>query len=210
MWHAAEDFSDQNTSDPSVPSPASASLQAWQERFVTPNPWFLGQGEWTESGRKKPIERASEEKNGELLLKWLAFGLCCSCSVSKLNSYSVVQVQLFAASWTASHQASCVSPSPEVCLVSCSMSWWCHPTISSSVTPTSLSLNLPSIKVFASESALCIWWSKYYINYIYMCVCVNIYIYIYNIKWFVLCFIIFIHNIIMYIYIYIYMYIHNI
>ena len=31
----------------------------------------------------------------------------------------------------------CPSPSPGVCSNSCSLSWWCHPTISSSVTPSS-------------------------------------------------------------------------
>ena len=30
-----------------------------------------------------------------------------------------------------------LSPSPGVCLNSCSLSWWCHPTISSSVVPFS-------------------------------------------------------------------------
>ena len=32
---------------------------------------------------------------------------------------------------------SCASPSPRVCLNSCPLSWWYHPTISSSVTPLS-------------------------------------------------------------------------
>ena len=31
----------------------------------------------------------------------------------------------------------CPSPSPGVCSISCPLSWWCHPTISSSVTPFS-------------------------------------------------------------------------
>ena len=29
----------------------------------------------------------------------------------------------------------CPSPSPKVCLNSCPLSWWCHPTISSSIIP---------------------------------------------------------------------------
>ena len=36
----------------------------------------------------------------------------------------------------------CPSLSPEVCSNSCPLSWWCHPNISSSVTPSPLSLNL--------------------------------------------------------------------
>ena len=40
------------------------------------------------------------------------------------------RVQLFATPWTAAHQA---SPPPRACSNSCLLSWWCHPTISSSV-----------------------------------------------------------------------------
>ena len=35
----------------------------------------------------------------------------------------------------------CPSPFPRVCLNSCPLSWWCHPTISSSVTPFSSCLH---------------------------------------------------------------------
>ena len=42
-----------------------------------------------------------------------------------------------------------------------SLSWWCHPTISSSIVPSPPTLNLPSIRVFSNESALCIRWPKY-------------------------------------------------
>ena len=37
------------------------------------------------------------------------------------------------------------------------LSWWCHPTISSSVIPF-----FSSIRVFPNESALCIRWPKYW------------------------------------------------
>ena len=37
---------------------------------------------------------------------------------------------------------SCPSLSPRVCSNSCSLSWWCHPTMSSSVTSSPLALNL--------------------------------------------------------------------
>ena len=46
----------------------------------------------------------------------------------KVVSYSVTP-------WTAAHQASCPSLSPRVCSNSCPLSQWCHPTITSSVTP---------------------------------------------------------------------------
>ena len=44
-----------------------------------------------------------------------------------------------------------------VCLNSCTLSQWCHPTISSSVTPfSSCPQSFPVIRVFSGESALCI------------------------------------------------------
>ena len=39
--------------------------------------------------------------------------------------------------WTAACQVPCPSPSPRVCSSSCPLSLWCHPTISSFVTPFS-------------------------------------------------------------------------
>ena len=44
----------------------------------------------------------------------------------------------------------CPSLSHRVCSNSCSLSWWCHPTISSSA------LNLSSLRVLFNESTLCI------------------------------------------------------
>ena len=49
----------------------------------------------------------------------------------------VSHVLLFATPWTAAHQASCPSLTPRACSNSCPLSWWCHPTISSSVAPLS-------------------------------------------------------------------------
>ena len=54
----------------------------------------------------------------------------------------------------------CPSPSPEVCSNSCLLSQWHHPTISSSFDPFS-SIFL-SIRVFFSESVLCISWPKFW------------------------------------------------
>ena len=45
---------------------------------------------------------------------------------------------------------------------SCPLSWWCHPTISSSVVPFSSCLPIfPSIRVFSNESVLHSRWPKY-------------------------------------------------
>ena len=56
----------------------------------------------------------------------------------------------------------CPSLSPRVCSNSCSLSWWCYLTISSSAAPFSFAFNLSQHQVFSSESALCIRWPKYW------------------------------------------------
>ena len=57
----------------------------------------------------------------------------------------------------------CPSPTPEVRSNSCPLSRWCHPTISSSVTPFFSHLqSFPSIMVFSNESILHIMWQKYW------------------------------------------------
>ena len=66
---------------------------------------------------------------------------------SSVQSFS--HVWLFATSWTAVPQASCPSPTPGVYSNSCPLSWWCHPTISSSVVPFSSYLkSLPASTSF--------------------------------------------------------------
>ena len=52
----------------------------------------------------------------------------------------------------------CPSPTPEACSNSCSLSWWCHPTISSSFVPFSsclqsfpASVYFPMSQLFASD-----------------------------------------------------------
>ena len=47
------------------------------------------------------------------------------------------RVQLFATPWTAACRTSFQSSTPRVCSNSCPSSWWCHPTILSSVVPFS-------------------------------------------------------------------------
>ena len=59
-----------------------------------------------------------------------------------MSQFSSVQslrhVRLFATPWTAAHQASLSTP--RAYSNSCSLTWWCHPTISSSVVPFSSGL----------------------------------------------------------------------
>ena len=57
----------------------------------------------------------------------------------------------------------CPSPTPEVHPDPCPLSWWCHPTISSSVIPFSSPPSIfPSIRIFSNESTLRIRWPKYW------------------------------------------------
>ena len=57
----------------------------------------------------------------------------------------------------------CPSPSPGVCSNSSPLSRWCHPTISSFVTPfSSCPQSFPVIRVFSNESILRIRWPKYW------------------------------------------------
>ena len=46
-------------------------------------------------------------------------------------------IQFFVTPWTAIHSLPCPSPSPGACSNSRPLNQWCHPTISSSVTPFS-------------------------------------------------------------------------
>ena len=70
----------------------------------------------------------------------------CSVMFDSLRPYGLQHARL-----------PCPSLSPWVCLNSCPLSWWCHPTISSSITPLSSCLqsfpaigNLPMHRLFPS------------------------------------------------------------
>ena len=56
----------------------------------------------------------------------------------------------------------CPSLSPRACSDSCTLIWWCHPTISSSCPLFLLPSMFPSIGVFSSEFTLHIRWPKYW------------------------------------------------
>ena len=71
-------------------------------------------------------------------------GLCCvSCSVvfGSLQPHGLRHARL-----------PCPSPSPGVCSNSCPLSWWCHPTISSSVVPFSALQSFPASESFPISS----------------------------------------------------------
>ena len=56
---------------------------------------------------------------------------------------------------------SCPSPTPRAYSNSCPLSWWCHPTILSSVSPSPPAFNLCQHQGLSNELALCIRWPKY-------------------------------------------------
>ena len=53
----------------------------------------------------------------------------------------------------------CSSPTPGACSNSCPSSWWCHFNLCCPLLLTSI---FPSMKVFSSQSVLCIRWPKYW------------------------------------------------
>ena len=68
---------------------------------------------------------------------------------------SFSHVWLSVTPWTAACQPPCPSLSPRVCSNSCRLSWWCHPTISSSVTSfSSCPQSFLASESFPIESAL--------------------------------------------------------
>ena len=70
-------------------------------------------------------------------------------SVGILSSVqSLSCVWLFATPWTAAHRPPCPSPTPGVYSNSCPLSWWCHPTTSSSVIPFSCLQSFPASESF--------------------------------------------------------------
>ena len=90
--------------------------------------------------------------------------LLCGCYLKSVQfSCSVVSDSL----WPHGLQLArllCPSPTPGAYSNSCSLSRWCHPTISSSVVPFSSRLQCfqSSIKVLSNESVLHIRWPKYW------------------------------------------------
>ena len=84
---------------------------------------------------------------------------------TKLGQFSSVQslthAWLFATLWTvALHDSLSLTNSQR--LLSCPLSWWCRPTISSSVSPSCPAFNLSQHQSLFNESALCIRWPKYW------------------------------------------------
>ena len=75
---------------------------------------------------------------------------------------SLGRVRLFVTQWTKHARLPCPSPTLGVYSNWCPLSWWCHLTISSSVTPISFLPSIFSSISLSSELALRIRWPKYW------------------------------------------------
>ena len=71
------------------------------------------------------------------VLNFWTWWLYCSYVVQLSSVQSLSCIRLFVTPWTGGHQASVSITNSWSLLNSCSLSWWCHPTISSSVIPFS-------------------------------------------------------------------------
>ena len=106
---------------------------------------------------EKVLKSSFFPKTGYMLLKMI---LVWSVSWFTLQ-FSHNCVRLFAAHGLQHARLPCPSWTLRACSNSCPLSWWCHPTISSSVIPFLPSI-FPSIRVFSNESVLYIRWPKYW------------------------------------------------
>ena len=84
--------------------------------------------------------------------------LCCVGQISNLKIETVQFSRSLESDSLRPHglqhaRPPCPSPTPGACSSSCPSSWWCHPTISSPVTP-SPALNLSSMSLFQWVSSL--------------------------------------------------------
>ena len=76
---------------------------------------------------------------------------------------SVAQcVWLFATPWTAAHQASLSITNSQVHPYLCPLSWWCHPAISSLLSPSPPAFNLSQHQGLFQWVPFCIRWPKYW------------------------------------------------
>ena len=126
---------------------------------------------WLDGITKAIFFLNSELKNSNL---FLANTTCClshklylhlsiasfMCEIYKYSSVQFSHSVMSDSLWSHELQHTrppCPSPTPRVHPNSYPSSWWCHPAISSSVTPFSSCL-----QSFPNESVLCIRWPKYW------------------------------------------------
>ena len=106
---------------------------------------------WNSTRNRKKKTNLLQDISGKLNL---SPECCCFCSLTKscLTLCDPMNARL-----------PCPSLSSRVCSNSCSLSWWCHPTISSSVAPfSSCPQSFLVNRVFSNESDLGIRWPMYW------------------------------------------------
>ena len=115
--------------DPAIPLPGIQTEETRTERG-TCNPIFIAMLFIIVRTRKQHRCPEAEEwiRNLCIYTQW-------NIQFSSVQSLS--HVQLFATPWTAARQASLSITNSQSCSNSCPLSWWRHPTISSSVVPFS-------------------------------------------------------------------------
>ena len=96
--------------------------------------------EWPEEAASyvRAVHQGSTEREAIFvprLVTWVP--VCTEMCQEVAVVQSLSHVPLFVTQWTAARQALLSSPSPRACSNSCSLSWWCHPTITFSVIPFS-------------------------------------------------------------------------
>ena len=94
---------------------------------------------------------------------WCGYFLSPSPHQASKTGIPLSVVQLYPTLWSLRLQDTrlpCPSPSPGVCSNLCPLSWWCHPSVSSSVTPFSCLQSFPASGSFPMSS--CIRLPKYW------------------------------------------------
>ena len=84
---------------------------------------------------KHPLSHTIKKWGGGTFPLWSELWLTVSVQFSSVQSFS--HVQIFRLHGWQHTRPPCPSPTPRVSPNSCPLSWWCHPTISSSVIPFS-------------------------------------------------------------------------
>ena len=124
-----------------------SALNAGDLRF---HPWF-GKIPWRREWQPTPIFLPGEFHGQWSLAGYSTVQFSCSIMSDSLWPYGLQYFRL-----------PCPQPTPEARSNSCPLSWWCYPTISSSIVPFSSCLQSFSASGLSKESVLLIRWPKYW------------------------------------------------
>ena len=110
-------------------------LSDWTERKLNDHQLFFPQAYGTEANYSPSLDLSADNlsNQGHISGIWAKV-------INLVQSLS--HIWLFVTPWTTACKAPCPSPTPRVHPIPCPLSWWCHPTISSSVIASPRALNL--------------------------------------------------------------------